>query len=125
MSNEHYKMIPEKAFLGQIIDLAHHLNWRVAHFRPARSKCNVCNGRGCQKCKFTGVTWVTAVQADGAGYPDLTMVRGKRLIFAELKSAKGEPSEDQMIWLALLDHAGAEAYLWRPADIESIERILK
>ena len=102
-------MIPEKAFLAQVIDLARHLRWRVYHSRPGMMR----SGK-----------WSTPMSGD-AGWPDLAMCRGKRLIFAELKSANGEPSEDQMIWLALLDHAGAEVYLWRPADIESIERILK
>ena len=48
------------------------LGGRVAHFRPPR----------------TVHGWRTAVAADGAGFPDLVMVRGSRLLAAELKSER-------------------------------------
>ena len=59
------------------------------------------------------------------GYPDLTMVRGKRLIVAELKSEKGKVSEDQLLWATALRGCAVEYYLWRPSDIEQIEELLR
>lgn len=93
-----------------MIDCAHTFGWRAAHFRPARTE------RG----------WVTPVAADGKGYPDLTLV-GKRVIFSELKSARGKQTHDQKEWMVALRAAGAEFYVWSPADWLSgeIERILR
>lgn len=61
------------------------------------------------------------------GYPDLTLVRGERLIFAELKSMKGAVSADQDGWLDALRGVGVEVYVWTPADWYSgeIERVLE
>jgi len=101
--------ISEKAFSQQVVDLAQVLGWRIAHFRPAR----------------TAKGWRTPVSADGAGFPDLVMVRGDRLIFAELKSEKGKAEPAQQEWLRLLEATGkAEVYLWRPSQIEEIVEIL-
>ena len=61
------------------------------------------------------------------GFPDITAVRGSRLLFAELKSMKGMATDDQVIWIEALDHSviGVEVYLWRPSDRDAIEEILK
>ena len=53
------------------------------------------------------------------GFPDLVLVRD-RVIFAELKSDTGKPTKDQQAWLDALTLAGAEAYLWRPDDLQTI-----
>jgi hypothetical protein len=45
------------------------------------------------------------------------------LIFAELKTTKGRPSETQLHWLRIL-HPHAECYLWRPEDIDFISERL-
>ncbi len=51
------------------------------------------------------------------GYPDLTLTRAGRLIFAELKSGAGTLSQDQRRWRTALQAVpGAEYFLWRPAD---------
>ena len=94
----------------QIIDLARLYGWRVAHFRPAWSR----DGKRC----------MTAVQADGAGWPDLTLVKGSRLIFAECKSDTGKVSQAQQEWLDALKKTKAEVYLWRPADWLTLQEIL-
>jgi hypothetical protein len=59
------------------------------------------------------------------GFPDCVMVRPGRLLFAELKSDKGKVTPAQQTWLETLKAAGCEAHLWRPADSDEIERILK
>jgi hypothetical protein len=60
------------------------------------------------------------------GWPDLVLCDGKRLIIAELKSATGKLTPEQMSWLALLAHTGkVECYVWRPTDWEGIVAILQ
>lgn len=60
------------------------------------------------------------------GFPDLVMLRAGRLLFAELKSAAGAPTDAQAEWLAALRAVeGAEVYLWRPADWPQIMEALK
>lgn len=73
-----------------------------------------------------------------AGFPDDVLVRRNRLIFAELKTAKGKTTGDQDGWLADLravelaaSYAPGpnpiEVYLWRPADLiaGAIEAVLR
>lgn len=83
-----------------VVDLARTLGWRVAHFRPAQVRA----GR-----------YATPVAYDGAGWPDLVLVRRERIVFAELKTAKGRTSAAQDAWLDALGQTGAEVRLWRPA----------
>jgi hypothetical protein len=97
----------EKTFTAKVIELARGYGWKVAHFRPAR----------------TAKGWRTAVQGDGAGFPDLVLVK-KFVVFAELKTATGKPSEEQMEWKRRLQVAGELAYTWRPSDWPYICRIL-
>lgn len=60
------------------------------------------------------------------GYPDLTLVKPGRLIFAELKSRQGKLTHEQFVWLDLLKHSvqGVEVYCWRPSDWETITQTL-
>ena len=71
--------------------------------------------------------WVTAVQFDAKGFPDLVLVRGARLIFAELKAGRKPceslPTPEQKAWLDAL-RLVAETYLWTPKDWKTIEEIL-
>jgi hypothetical protein len=106
-------VVSESDFLKQVIDLAHIYGWKVAHFRPA----------------MTARGWRTAVQADGAGFPDLVLVRD-RVIFAELKSDGGKLSVSQDTWLYRLVEAaknmmGLGVYVWRPSDFDEIVEVLK
>ncbi len=102
--------LSEKEFMGQVIDLARLMHWRVAHFRAGM------NARG---------EWSTPVQADGAGFPDLLLVRGDRILGLELKVGRNKPSEAQVAWLDALGEAGVEAFVVRPKDWDAIERLLK
>jgi len=51
------------------------------------------------------------------GFPDCALTRDGRLVFAELKTARGKLSADQERWLAALRRvAGVEVYVFRPQD---------
>ena len=100
-------MTLERDWQRDVIRLAQTLGWKCAHFRPAQ----------------TSKGWRTAVAADGAGFPDLCLVRD-RIIFAELKNEKGQPTEQQLEWIAALQVAGVEAYVWRPDDLDQVMAVL-
>lgn len=93
----------ERGLQAAVIDCAHLLGWRCAHFRPA----------------LTAKGWRTPVQADGAGFPDICMAhpRQRRLLFVELKAGRGVLSPEQVRWLdALTDCECCEVCCWYPAD---------
>lgn len=100
----------EAQFQREVIRLAQQHKWRVAHFRTAMNK------RG---------HYMTPVAADGAGFPDLLMIRGQRVIAAELKTNKGRTSAQQKQWLAAFEETPVETFLWRPRDQENIHTTLK
>ena len=57
-----------------------------------------------------------------AGFPDLVLIRGDRIIFAELKSDRGRVTVEQASWIDALEVV-AEAtdfrmsvVVWRPLD---------
>ena len=90
--------LTEKEFQSQVVTLARILGWLVYHpYDSRRSE---------------------------PGFPDLTMVRAGRLIFAELKSETGKVTLAQKDWARELELSDAEYYLWRPADWNMLERIL-
>ena len=61
-----------------------------------------------------------------AGFPDLCLVRRDRIVFAELKSAKGKTTPKQDEWLEALRATGkVEVYLWRPDDLQAICELLR
>jgi hypothetical protein len=99
----------EAGFQRAVIDLARLMGFRVAHFRAAQ----------------TGKGWRTPVQADGAGFPDLVMTRGGRIIAVELKAERGRVSDEQLAWLDALAAAAVETYVWRPRDWERVVHVLR
>ena len=58
-----------------------------------------------------------------AGFPDEVLVR-ERVVYAELKSADGKLSADQLNWRDALLEAGQEWYEWRPEDWPEIFALL-
>ncbi len=58
------------------------------------------------------------------GFPDLVLVRGERLIFAELKAERGRLSPDQVVWIAALRATNLAVYVWRPQDWPEIKKLL-
>ena len=101
--------LSERDFLAQVIEIGHLYGWRIAHFRHALQR----EGK-----------YITPVQADGAGFPDLVMARAERLIIAELKTEKGKLSPKQIAWIDALDGI-EELYVWRPSDFDEIVEILR
>ena len=61
------------------------------------------------------------------GFPDLHMVRGKRIVYAELKDATKPRTDAQDDWAEAIQQTPAEYYLWRPADWMSgrVDEVLK
>jgi hypothetical protein len=102
--------ISEREWLRDVIQLAHINGWLVTHFRTALAP----DGH-----------WLTAISGD-KGFPDLVLVRGRRLIFAELKTERGRVMPEQQRWLDALRHANLEVgvYVWRPSDRETVAHIL-
>ena len=101
----------ERDFQRQVIQLARLLNYRVAHFRTSM------NARG---------KYQTAVAGDGAGFPDLVLVKpGAGVVFAELKVGKNRMSLAQEEWLLCLRKSGVKAYCWFPCDWHVLKRILE
>jgi hypothetical protein len=108
MATEHKLEPTENEYQRLIIDAAQLYGWLVAHFRPARTE------RG----------WRTAVEADGKGYPDLTLVRRRELIFIEVKAKRGKPTADQQRWLDALSQV-AETWLATPDVWDELHERLK
>jgi len=106
--------ISEKQFEQQVHDLARLYHWLYYH------------------------TWRS--YHSPAGFPDCVLVRGNRLIFAELKAEAGKVSDKQQEWLDALGECGhkysdtqtggyplrtiPEVYLWRPSQIDEIVKTL-
>lgn len=108
-------VISERVFTAQVIRLAQFYKWRTAHFRPAMTQ----RGR-----------WVTAVQGDGVGFPDLVLVKNY-VIFAELKTDDGRLRGEQAEWgtalaaISIARPGAMDYYVWRPKDYDAILEILK
>lgn len=91
--------ISEKQWQEQVLDVAARYGWRTFHWPDSRR--------------------VTA-----PGWPDLSLLKGDRLLFAELKTRTGRLSTEQRVVLAGLIASGQEVAVWRPADLVEVIRIL-
>lgn len=59
------------------------------------------------------------------GFPDLALCRGPVLWLPELKTEDGRVSDDQAAWMAALREVRrVETGVWRPRDLDEIERLL-
>lgn len=103
--------LSERDFTAAVVDLAHHCQWQCAHFYPLR--------------RADG-TWRTPVMGDGAGFPDLVLIRDDRLVVIELKSEKGRLEASQERWLALFRGVpGVEVAVFRPRDWDEVVALLR
>lgn len=102
-------VVSEADFMRQVTDLATLLGYVWCHFRPA----------------MTSKGYRTPVSGPlGKGWPDLVLVRGERIIFAELKRDGAKPTPEQVDVLRTLAKTG-EAYVWQPKDFETVARLLQ
>jgi len=89
----------EKDFMSSVIEVAELGKWLIYHTYDSRRS--------------------------QPGFPDLVLCKDGRVIFAELKSQKGPIRKAQQEWLDNLQmNNSVEVYLWRPADIDGIHRLL-
>ena len=72
-------------------------------------------------CKWLGLAYFHDHDSrrNRAGFPDLVVCGTGGFLFRELKSATGRLRPEQLDWLARLEQGGADAAIWRPADLES------
>lgn len=93
-ADEYHRMMAgqmrEKDLQSQVEKLARSCGWLVYHTHDSRRS--------------------------GPGFPDLVLVRGRRVLWRELKTMKGRASEHQLAWLGALGAAGQDAGIWRPLD---------
>ena len=97
-------ILTEKDFQDQIVAEAVDQKWLVFHDHDSRK--------------------------NNPGYPDLTLVKAGRIIYAELKrqSKKAKLSPDQEFWIDELSKASGENVMvavWRPSDRSYIWAVLR
>jgi hypothetical protein len=87
--------LTERQFQAQVVGLAKFYGWREYHTHDSRRS--------------------------QPGFPDLVLVRGEELIFAELKTEKGRVRPEQVEWMAVLEQVpGVDVFLWRPSDFDGL-----
>ena len=92
----------EKQFMAMVIQFAKLMGWAVFHPYDSRRSTS--------------------------GFPDLTMVRGNRVLFVELKAATGRLRAEQVVWATTLAAVGGtvEHHVWRPTtEWELIQEALR
>ena len=104
--------VREKDFQAQLMQLVEMLGGLAYHAHDSR-----------REVKRNGER-ILVGDVDAKGYPDLTIVTlDRRVIFAELKIGKKQPTDSQWIWLrGLPDH---QAYLWHGTDWDDAARIIQ
>ena len=92
------RLMTEAEWQKQVLKSAHTLGWQSMHI-----------GR-------TGKHQAVGAKGTlGTGWPDLVLVKGGRIIFAELKGPDGVTTPEQKQVLSLLSNVG-ECHIWRPSD---------
>ena len=92
--------VPEQPYQAAIIRAARLTGWLVYHTHDSRRS--------------------------EPGFPDLIMVRGTRMIAAEVKSVSGRVSQAQQAWLDAIGAVDAvSAHVWRPDDWDQIVDMLR
>jgi hypothetical protein len=108
----------ERDFQRAVMELAEYAGWETFHCRTSM-----------QQGRYMTATTGTMAK----GWPDLVLVHRsqQRLLFVELKADNGRLRPEQSRVLSLLwqlvegpSREWAEVYVWKPADFDSIRRIL-
>lgn len=134
--------LSEEEWQRQVVELAVRLGWIVYHALPAQHGLPrglkgrleelqaAITARNLKRALMIVRSlleelkprWRTPVTSPG--FPDLFMVRGPRMVIAELKSEAGRLRPDQREWLARLELTAAEVYVWRPRDVAEVQEVL-
>lgn len=63
----------------------------------------------------------------GAGFPDIFAIRKGKALAIELKSQRGQLTDEQWRWFIAFDVAGIDCHLWRPSHLSdgTIEECLR
>jgi hypothetical protein len=97
-------------FVRHVLEIAKLFGWTSAHFRPAQ----------------TSHGWVTPVQGDGKGFPDVVLAKpGRRTLWVEVKSTKDKLRPEQEMWRDVLLAAGEDWRLWYTTDFDTAAEILQ
>ena len=94
----------EDKLLRDVIEMAATFGVHTAHFRPAQ----VRPGK-----------WITPVQGDGKGWPDLFLIGAGGGFWRETKAEGEYLKPDQKRWFAWLREAGFDVDVWKPRDWHS------
>lgn len=96
--------ISEAEFQRQVIEIAIWHGWLIDHTPPMRSAKGAI---------FTGGL---------TGKTDLVLfsLKGKGIIYAELKSETGKLSPNQAVFKNVVINNGGEYHLWKPSDLPAI-----
>lgn len=109
----------ERQWSDTVVDLATTLGWKV--YRTDNATRIIVRRSGAR-------VRVRNVNAGGVGYPDLTMVRRGRVVFAELKRSRRssyKATPEQVEWMAALEQVpGATVALWTPEDYDRVVDVL-
>jgi Holliday junction resolvase-like predicted endonuclease len=91
--------LTERQFQARVVTYARIMGWRCFHhFDSRRSE---------------------------AGWPDLVLIRRPRVVFVEVKSARGSLTDAQRECLGLLRSCKQEVYVARPSDWPALELLLR
>lgn len=91
-------VISERDFLAMVVELAGWMGWKTYH------------------------PWLSVHSS--SGYPDLTLLRGPRLLVAEVKREGKMATAKQREWLDAFAAAGVETRVWYPSDFDAIAATL-
>jgi hypothetical protein len=100
----------EAAHQSQVVQLATLLGYKVFHVSDSRRP---------------GPNGSLVGDRLASGFPDLVLVGNGKVLFRELKTARGVVKPNQQEWLDVLVQNGADAAVWRPQDWNLIQAQLR
>lgn len=92
------RLMMEADLQGQVVDVAQRLGWWCYHPYDSRNSAS--------------------------GWPDLTLLRGHRILYLELKRESGTLTQQQIACHERLRTAGQDVYVMRPSDWPEIIHLL-
>lgn len=104
--------LPSEAQIqATLAETARSLGFLVAHFRAGRTS------KG---------SWLTPVEYDGAGFPDLVIAGYGRVFFVEVKGPTGRLSANQERWKVVLEEGWGHDYrLVGPKELDDMVGLLQ